>query len=245
MTASAQSLLALAQAEVGYVEGGGPDGRSGNQTKYWQDLAPNMQGQPWCAAFQRWVNLKAGAPDLPVSNPYYCPTLVTYAKQHGLWSESGQYAPGDLVFFDFSGSGMAEHIGRVVSDDGTTVVTIEGNTSSGNTGDQANGGGTYRRQRPHGSTLLGVLQYSTLLSGGAAPCNPVKSNPYAPSAAPCQQGATGDAVRFVQWAVGCPVDGSFGPQTTTAVRGFQQSHGLTVDGLVGPASLSALRGVTH
>lgn len=31
---SVADFLRVAQAEVGYVEGGGPDGRSGNITKY-------------------------------------------------------------------------------------------------------------------------------------------------------------------------------------------------------------------
>ena len=245
MPATAQQVLDTARSQLGVIESGGQDGKSGNITPFWAELAPSFQGQPWCAAFQRWVNVHAGGPDLPVGTPYYCPSLVTYAKQHGLWDESGRYAPGDLVFFDFSGSGMAEHIGRVVSDDGTTMQTIEGNTSQGDVGSQANGGGVYLRQRPHGRAVLGALTYSRLLVGTPAPRNPVKGNPFAGSAGPCRQGSTGDAVRFVQWAVGCPVDGGFGPQTDTAVRGFQKCHGLTVDGVVGPQTIGALRSVTH
>ena len=85
-----------------------------------------------------------------------------------------------------------------------------------------------------------------ILNGGAtpAPSAPVVRNPYAGSAAACQKGSSGDAVRFVQWAVGCGVDGGFGPQTDTAVRAFQKSHGLTVDGRVGPQTIGALRQVT-
>lgn len=254
MTATVADVLHVAESQIGYVEGGGSDGRSGNITKYWAELCPSLQGQPWCACFQRWVNRHAGGPDLPVSNPYYCPNLVTYAKQHGLWDASGHYSPGDLIFFDWSGQGVAEHIGRVVSDDGQVVVTIEGNTSpEGVAGSQSNGGGTYKRHRAHGSTILGVLKYSKLLAAAGstpvkppvAPRNPIKHNPFAEPAGLVQLGAHGEGVKWVQWAVGVPVDGSFGPQTLHAVRLFQQYHGLGVDGVVGPQTKAALFHVTH
>lgn len=242
---TANAVLNVASHEVGYVEGGGADGRSGNLTKYWAELAPTFQGQPWCAAFQRWVDLHAAAPDLPVAQPYYCPSLVTYARQHGLWDTSGRYAPGDLVFFSWAQDGVAQHIERVVADDGRMMTTIGANTSPDDSGSQANGGGVYQRMRPHGPQVMGVLAYSRLLEQPVAPRNPVKANPYAPAAAACAIGAAGDAVRFVQWAVGVPVDGSFGPQTDHAVQQFQHYHGLVVDGDVGPQTLAALRQVTH
>jgi hypothetical protein len=54
------------------------------------------------------------------------------------------------VFFDFPDSHTGiQHVGFVerVRADGT-LVTIEGNTSSGTSGSQDNGGGVYRRTRP-------------------------------------------------------------------------------------------------
>lgn len=249
MTATVASVLRIAQAEVGYVEGGGPDGRSGNLTKYWAELAPGDQGQPWCACFQRWVDLHAGGPDLPISNPYYCPTIVTYARQHGLWLPRDQGSPGDMILFTWNQNDVADHIGRIVSKSGSTYQTIEGNTSSGDTGSQSNGGGVYVRTRPIDGTVLGILDYSKLLASvtptGLPPRQPVKANPYAAYASNCMIRSTGDNVRFVQWAVGVAVDGIFGPQTQYAVRQFQQYHGCTVDGIVGPQTISALRGVTH
>lgn len=245
MAATTADVLHVAQSQVGYVEGGGADGHSGNITKYWAELAPSFQGQPWCACFQRWVNRHAGGPDLPVSSPYYCPSLVTYAKQHGLWDADGHYTPGDLIFFDFSGHGIAEHIGRVVSDGSVEIVTIEGNTSSGDSGSQANGGGVYKRHRPHGPTVLGVLKYSRLLGRSTAPRNPVKHNPFTEPTKTLQLGAHGTGVKWVQWAVGVPVDGDFGQQTNHGVREFQRHHSLHVDGIVGPQTRAALFHVTH
>jgi peptidoglycan hydrolase-like protein with peptidoglycan-binding domain len=249
MTATVETVLATARSQLGYVEGP-PPRHDGNITKYWAELCPSLQGAPWCACFVRWTNIHAGGPDLPISNPYYCPNIVTYAKQHGLWNDSGHYSPGDIILFCWDGSGVAEHVGRVVSDNGSVVTTIEGNAQNDDHGDQSNGGGVYQRERAHNSTILGVLSYDKLLAhaaanNGAAPRNPIKGNPYAKSAADCRQGDKGDQVRFVQWAVGVPVDGVFGKTTLTAVVHFQAYHKLHVDGVVGVQTLGALRSVTH
>jgi hypothetical protein len=254
--ATAQQVINVAESQVGYVEGGGSSGHNGNITKYWAELAPGFQGQPWCAAFVRWVDKHAGAPDLPVSNPYYCPSLVTYARQHGLWDADGRYASGDIVFFDFSGHGLAEHVGRVISDDGKTIQTVEGNTEPSSGGNQANGGGVYRKGRPHGRTVLGVLAYHRLLAASTTPShgptpivhpprNPVKRNPFTAPTTTIRLGSKGNGTKWVQWAVGVPVDGAFGPQTDHGVRLFQHYHGLTMDGVVGPATRAALAKVTH
>lgn len=37
-------------------------------------------------------------------------------------------APGDIVFFDWDGDGVSDHVGIVESCDGSTVRTIEGNS---------------------------------------------------------------------------------------------------------------------
>jgi murein DD-endopeptidase MepM/ murein hydrolase activator NlpD len=49
-------------------------------------------------------------------------------------------------------------------------------------------------------------------------------------------GSTGDAVRYLQSALGLRSDGKFGPLTEKAVREFQKKNGLKVDGIVGKAT---------
>lgn len=260
--ATAQQLINVERSQLGYVEGGGPDGRSGNITKYWAELDPAFQGASWCACFQRWSCKHSGAPMLPISAPYYCPSYVIYAKQHGLWDSSGHYSPGDLVFFDWAGNGVAEHIGLVVADNGSIITTIEGNTSpEGAAGSQSNGGGVYLRHRLHGSTVLGVLKLSKLLTKTVGPIpikkqqvpprNPVKTNPFAAPKGDLGMGCKTDKqtgltqVHWVQWAIGVPTDGVWGNQTDHAVRLFQQVHKLGVDGVVGPLTRAALAKITH
>lgn len=251
--ATPQDVIHVAAAQVGYHETGGPHGNDGNITKYWAELDPGLQGQPWCACFVRWNDKHAKAPDLPISNPYYCPNIVTYARQHGLWNTSGQYQEGDIVLFDFSGHGVAEHVGRVVSDDGHYVHTIEGNTSPTDAGSQANGGGVYRKSRPHGPMVMGVLSYHKLLqhaadNGGKPPRNKVKKNPFPQPKKRLKQGDKGTGVKWVQWAVGVPVDGIFGKQTDHAVRQFQFYHQKAcgaIDGIVDAKTRAALAKVTN
>lgn len=64
---------------------------------------------------------------------------------------------------------------------------------------------------------------------------------------PLVQGATGDAVLYLQYGLhvlACApgaLDGSFGPAVNTAVRYFQQKYGLVVDGSVGPSTWSKMK----
>lgn len=61
-----------------------------------------------------------------------------------------------------------------------------------------------------------------------------------------QPGSTGALVRALQEKLDIagfhpgPLDGIYGPQTTTAVRAFQKARGLTVDGVAGPEVWAAL-----
>src|SRR5690348_8545821 len=127
---TAADIIAMARSQLGYVEGVNQYGAS-NQTKYWGDLDPVLQGNPWCAAFVSWVFTRAGKPLPNMGKPYgfsYCPFGERYARANGLWDEDGLYQPGDVILY---GSRLAEHTGIVVSDNGSAIVTIEGNTSSG------------------------------------------------------------------------------------------------------------------
>jgi hypothetical protein len=250
LTATVQDVLHVALSQVGYHETGGPHGNDGNITKFWAELAPGYQGSPWCAAFIRWTDKHAGGPLLPISNPYYCPSIETYARQHGLLIPAAQLSPGDYYLCDFTGQGVAEHIGRATAAAGLGYVHgVEGNTSPDSVGSQANGGGVYEKVRPLSVIRYGV-DYSKLLAH-VAPRNAVKRNPFHPPATNLSVGCTSDRqsrltrVHWVQWAVGVPCDGVYGHQTDHAVQLFQHYHHLRVDGVVGPATRAALARVTH
>lgn len=100
---------------------------------------------PWCCVFVWWVFKQASASKLFFngSKTAYCPALLNYHKSHGQFV-AGDYQPGDIIFFNFNGGHTAQHVGICESWDGRCIVTIDGNTGSGN---EANGGAVMRRMR--------------------------------------------------------------------------------------------------
>lgn len=244
-------IIKTATGQVGYTEGGGRDGRSGNITKYWAKHYPQWQGSPWCGAFVYWVLQSVGVIDEPVGKTgiFYTPSIVNAAKSKGVWHDDSQLSkakPGDLVLFDFNGSNYAKHVGFVEKYLGNGVVqTIEGNTSPTNRGSQNNGGGVYRRVRDS-SSVMGFVDMSKWVSDSAPSkyTPPPKKN--APSAestwrnrAIMVDGDLGpNTVRRLQAEVGVTVDGALGPNTKKAV---QRWVGVSADGVWGPATIKAIQ----
>lgn len=143
------SALYLAAGELGKEPYEVPAGS--NHTQYWADVYPpaNNPGSSWawCAGFACWA-YKAQGCDWRglIAAPYYCPSIEGWARARGWWKTSGPL-PGDLTLYSFGGS-ESVHVGihEKVRSDGL-YQAIEGNTSSGNSGSQDDGGGVYRRAR--------------------------------------------------------------------------------------------------
>ena len=143
-------LIRIAEAEIGYLEKetcGCLDDKTanagnGNYTKYWRDIYPASQGEPWCAAFVSWCMMRAfGKEDsrkLLRHWPYvYCPTLA------GLFEKHTHPERGDIVLF--IRKGIYAHTSLAVAISGSLLTTIEGNTS-GQVGVIPNGGGVFRKE---------------------------------------------------------------------------------------------------
>lgn len=140
-----EKVILIAKNEEGYLEKKSnnqlddktANAGSTNYTKYWRDIKPDYQGQPWCAAFISWCFMKAFGPDnakkLLKHWPYvYCPTLGK------LFTRNANPKIGDVVIFYHNGT--FTHTGLVTAVIGDRFYTIEGNTS-GASGIIANGGG--------------------------------------------------------------------------------------------------------
>ena len=117
----------------------------GNYTKYWRDLYPPFQGQPWCDCFVDWCFHKAygdAATSIECGGDmeFYTPTSAGRYQKAGRWSSDPEV--GAQIFFE-NGSRIC-HTGIVESFTETTVTTIEGNTS-GASGVIANGGEVCRK----------------------------------------------------------------------------------------------------
>ena len=142
-------LIQIAKNEVGYLEKASnsqldsktANAGSNNYTKYWRDVKPSYQGQPWCAGFVSWCFMKAfgqeKAKELLKHWPYvYCPTIAD------LFTLNSNPKVGDIVIF--YRNGVFAHTGIVIKVSGDKFWTVEGNTSGGST-INANGGGVCQK----------------------------------------------------------------------------------------------------
>ena len=142
-------LIQIAKNEVGYLEKASnsqldsktANAGENNYTKYWRDIKPDYQGQPWCAAFVSWCFMKAfgldNAKKLLKHWPYvYCPTMAD------LFTLNSNPKIGDIVIFYRNGT--FTHTGIVIKVSGDRFWTVEGNTSGGST-IIANGGGVCQK----------------------------------------------------------------------------------------------------
>lgn len=111
---------------------------------------------PWCFMFCTYC-FENGAAQLGRDSPTfvrgsyyaYCPYGVQDALngRRGLQAIAGP-EPGALVFYEFDGDGIYDHVGIVETVTGSGWTALEGNTSpEGGSGSQSNGGGVYRRNR--------------------------------------------------------------------------------------------------
>lgn len=159
------TLLNIAKNEIGYLEKKDKtnlddktaNAGSGNYTKYWRDLDSSMQGEPWCQAFVDWCCMKAyGTSEaknllhMP-SWSYYTPTAAQYFKDYKQWHTGADVKAGDIIYF--KNSTRICHVGIVAAVNGSTITTIEGNTSSA-AGVVANGGGVFQKSYTVGNSRI-------------------------------------------------------------------------------------------
>jgi hypothetical protein len=239
---TAGRVLDVARSQLGTVE----DAKG--RTKYSAAYDPALNGQAWCAMFTWWVFREAGDVGL-IPKAAYTPTYWQWFVSRGQGDRKPR--PGDLVFYNWPDSvNRVQHVGIVeaVNADGT-ITTIEGNTTSGQAGDQSNGGGVWRRRRSQSAVVgYGHPKY------GAAPAAPAAAPRPGAVLATLQRGMKNDQrVRRLQeflnrypWRPELPLlptTGNYLEQTVDVVRRAQAQCGVTgpdADGtIVGPRTSSA------
>lgn len=252
------AVIKVAQDEVGYLEkksNAQLDSKTANAgynnyTKYWRDIKPSYQTEPWCAIFISWIFMKAFglamAKKLLKHWPYvYCPAMKDYFKLNA------NPKVGDIVIFYRSGE--FKHTGLVTKVQGDRFWTIEGNTS-GASGIVANGGGVcaksyYNSKLP--GTKFCTPNYSlvtSILSGhsssSTSTTTPTNTKNY------LTVGDKGDAVKTLQTKLNkvgykLTVDGIYGDNTLKAVKSFQTKYKkeLEVDGVAGKNTITKLDSV--
>ena len=145
------AVLAIAEWQVGVIESPFGSNRVKYNTDYYGRTVSGAS-YPWCMAFVWWVFREAGF------NLYKTASCTAFVNRYRVYAPrqivASGFRPGDIVFFDFSGSRKkTEHVGIVAGVVGSTILTIEGNTGAGN---DANGGAVMKRRRNVGLITVGV-----------------------------------------------------------------------------------------
>lgn len=145
---TASALIAIATKEIGYKEkksnanldDKAANAGSGNYTKYARDLAAkgyyngSKQGYAWCDVWADWCFLQLCNGNSALAQAMQCQTgplgagcqySAGYYKQQNRWSSSP--IVGAQVFFYVDGA--INHTGLVSAVKGSTITTIEGNSS--------------------------------------------------------------------------------------------------------------------
>ncbi len=167
----------------------GSDGYNITEYNYNMGDFGSGYGYYWCATFVSWALYQSNCTDQigysdwtrnHTGDSSYiwcevsCSQWAAQLRRYGHWKHSlnqggSAYTPqsGDLIFFTWDGAYASEdHIGIVVYSDGTTVYTVEGNTSDAS-GLDSNGGGVYFKSYNLSATTLagfGVMPYKSVSS---------------------------------------------------------------------------------
>ena len=225
MANTVDKVLAIAKAEVGYLEKKNGDARYlydkranagyNNYTKYGKEMHevyPSVMDYPaaWCDAFVDWCFYKAygvaTAKSLLDGNfdDYTVASALMY-KNHNAWYTNNPKV-GDQVFFKNSYGGIC-HTGLVIAVDNLYIHTIEGNTSAA-LGVVANGGGVAQKKYALNYNRIagyGRPKYDKGNSNTNTVVEPVQSNSV--------KYTKKQFIKDVQKATGASVDGIAGPET--------------------------------
>lgn len=212
---TASDLVAIARAEIGYLEkksNANLDSKIGNAgsknyTKYARDLhkagyyQANKNGYEWCEVFNDWCHWIASDKDARLAQEVICQTGLYGAgctwsakcyRDAGRWFTAPQV--GDQAYFGTKGNEY--HTGIVSKVEGGKVYIIEGNTF-GASGVVSNGGGVC--EKSYSLTNSKIVGYGRPR--------------YAAEDKPVEGYTQEQFIRDVQKACGASVDGIAGPET--------------------------------
>lgn len=266
---TAKKLIAIAKAEIGYLEketNKNLDSKTGNAgdenyTKYARDLNDagyyngNKNGYAWCDVFHDYCHWIAAGKDAKEAQRVICQTGdlgagCKYSAQY--YENAGRLyktpKAGDTIFFYNAKKTSIAHTGIVTAVDDTYVYTVEGNTS-GASGVVANGGGVCEKK--YKLTYDRIYGYGRPLYDAEV----VKeSKGYSPAVKEWQKAAIADGYKFPKYGA----DGVWGDECVTVARSatvkkratytnknltkiVQKAVGVTADGLCGKNTDAAIK----
>lgn len=223
--ATASKVVSIAAGQVGYKEG------KNNSNKF--GAAYGMNNVSWCMEFIWWCFKQAGMDWYKTASCTAC-----YKHYASRAVSRNSLRKGDIVFFDWDHSGDCDHVGIVESVGSSRITTIEGNTSSGNSGSQSNGDGVYRRYRTYSQIAKAIRPAYDAETSGGGTCNVTVQE--------VQNGSKGGSVYVLQAFLKSKgyytgkVDGEAGNLTANAIGAFQKAMGLKVDKICGTNTWKAV-----
>ena len=134
-----QKVISSAVSHKGYKEGANNDNIFAAQVGH-------ANHQPWCATFVVACFKEGGEPSA-IPDSASCEFMESWGVKMKRTRTKQTAKRGDLILFDFTKSGKAQHVGIALHDydlKTNTIQTIEGNTGDVN---QANGDGVYVKTR--------------------------------------------------------------------------------------------------
>lgn len=134
---SANDIITMAESYLG-AEGVSTDSRYMEILDIYNSYTPLPRnyamevGDPWCDAFLSAVFIKCGGISLLGGPECYVDSHIANFKTVSIWTDDTSRTPdpGDIIAFNWNGDGETDHIGIVVEVNGTTIKTIEGNSSN-------------------------------------------------------------------------------------------------------------------
>ncbi|MDD3121964.1 MAG: peptidoglycan-binding protein [Candidatus Izemoplasmatales bacterium] len=241
--ANMKAFLDVLASWYGYNEANGTDDII---IKIYNDQRPagtykmNMR-DAWCQATISAAAYKSGNKGY-LPNTCACVVGVQWFKDRGRWVGRYQsnYNPivGDIIYYDWDGNRLSEHVGAVVKVSGSNLTVREGNKN-----DRLED----RVISKNSSLILGYGRPNW--DSATAPVNPVGTNTNPMAKGWLTTGDKGDQVKDLQTKLNkvgfdCGnVDGDFGAKTLAAVKAFQKTYALTVDGMAGELTLAKLNSV--
>ena len=95
-------------------------------------------GDPWCATSVSAAFIATGLSDIFPCIECSCESMINLAIAAGIWIENDAYVPdtGDVILYDWDDNGAgdctgwSDHVGIVISCDGSKIKVIEGNKNN-------------------------------------------------------------------------------------------------------------------
>lgn len=140
---TALDVLNVARSQIGFHAGAQDENPYGN----WYGI----KNAPYCAMGISWCFAQVGLSYLIAAQTpkgfSYNPAALPWFQRQGLVVNKYQGQPGDLVFFDWNGDGVVDHVELLEAASADGITTIGFNT--GNPNDSIHESGCWRVHRPY------------------------------------------------------------------------------------------------